>query len=76
MRVAVIVEIEQLGRQRFAAGVTLALVGIDMDFQFSGHGAFPGPPTRLAPRLLAFPLALEIIAYYIRDRIVLSRQKL
>jgi hypothetical protein len=35
--IAEFVEIEQLGRQRFAAGVSLTLVLIDMYFEFSGH---------------------------------------
>src|SRR5579863_9577009 len=43
MRVAVLVELEQFGRQRFAAGMTLALVLVDVNFQFSGH-------LRLLPR--------------------------
>jgi hypothetical protein len=38
VRVAEFVELEQFGRQRFAAGVALTLVLIDTYFQFSGHG--------------------------------------
>ncbi len=38
VRIAEFVELEQFGRQRFAAGVSLALVLVDVDFQFSGHG--------------------------------------
>src|ERR1700692_4545870 len=37
VRIAEFVEIEQFGRQRLAAGVSLALVLVDMYFQFSRH---------------------------------------
>src|SRR5471032_1575964 len=39
--IAELVELEQFGRQRLAAGVALALVLIDVDFQFSGHSSVP-----------------------------------
>jgi hypothetical protein len=32
MRIAVFIEIEQLGRQRFAAGVALTFVLVDVNF--------------------------------------------
>jgi hypothetical protein len=38
MGVAIFIEIEQLGRQRFAAGVALALVLVDVNPQLSRHG--------------------------------------
>src|SRR5580704_15827821 len=42
MRIAEFVEIEQFGRQRFAAGMALTLVLVDMYSQFCGHGSrFP-----------------------------------
>ena len=41
MGVAVFVELEQLGRQRLAAGMALALVLIDADFQLSCYGNRP-----------------------------------
>jgi hypothetical protein len=41
VRIAELIEIEQFGRQRFAAGVTLTLVLVDVDFQFSGHFSRP-----------------------------------
>jgi hypothetical protein len=37
VRVAEFVELEQLGRQRFATGVALTLVLVDVYSQFSGH---------------------------------------
>jgi hypothetical protein len=37
MRIAEFVEIEQFGRQRFAAGVSLAFVLVDVDLEFSRH---------------------------------------
>jgi hypothetical protein len=37
VRIAETVEFEQFGRQRFAPGVTLALVLVDADPQLSGH---------------------------------------
>ena len=41
VRIAELVEIEQFGRQRFAAGMSLALVLVDMYFQLSGHSSVP-----------------------------------
>jgi hypothetical protein len=42
MRIAVFVEIEQFGRQRFAAGMALTFVLVDVYFQLTGHFlAFP-----------------------------------
>src|SRR4051794_38058970 len=41
VRVAEIIEFEQLGRQRFAAGVALTLLLIDTYLEWSGHSAFP-----------------------------------
>src|SRR3954447_9566634 len=41
VRVAIFVEFEQLGRQRFAAGVALTLLLIDAYLECSGHSAFP-----------------------------------
>src|ERR1700738_144643 len=38
MRVAEFVEIEQFGRQRLAARMSLTLVLVDADFQLSRHG--------------------------------------
>jgi hypothetical protein len=41
MGVAVFVEIEQFARQRLAAGVSLALVRVDVDSQLSRHSGVP-----------------------------------
>jgi hypothetical protein len=48
VRIAELIEIEQFGRQRFAAGVTLTLVLVDVDFQFSGHFSLPSVARGLA----------------------------
>jgi hypothetical protein len=37
MRIAEFVELEQFGRKRFAARMSLTLVLVDAYFQFSGH---------------------------------------
>ena len=37
MRMAEFVEFEQFGRQRFAAGMALTLILIDVNPEFSGH---------------------------------------
>ena len=53
VRIAEFVEIEQFRRQRFAAGVPLTFVLVDVYFQFSGHRRrFPQGRARLAPRAL------------------------
>jgi hypothetical protein len=57
MRIAIVVELEQFGRQRLAAGMPLALVLVDANLQLSHellpfiscgrrhpHVAFPGDP--------------------------------
>jgi len=49
MRIAEFVEFEQFRRQRFAAGVSLTLVLVDVYFQFSGHGK-RSPPVALIGR--------------------------
>jgi hypothetical protein len=57
MRIAEFVEFEQVRGERFAAGVSLALVLVDMYFQLSGHGwRFP----LVAPmaRAIVFPRRL------------------
>jgi hypothetical protein len=41
MRIAEFVELEQFGRERFAARVSLTLVLVDAYFQFSGHAGVP-----------------------------------
>jgi hypothetical protein len=43
VRIAVFVEIEQFGRQRFAAGMSLAFILVDAYFQLSGHLSVPLP---------------------------------
>src|SRR3954451_17983396 len=49
--VAEFVEIEQFGRQRFTAGMSLAPVLIDMYFQLAGHSSVPLSPALDASRL-------------------------
>jgi hypothetical protein len=57
MSVAVLVEVEQLRRKRFAAGVSLTLVLVDAYFQFSGHGeSFPWSDATSLARP-AFPIS-------------------
>jgi hypothetical protein len=48
VRIAVFVEIEQFRRQRFAAGMSLTFILVDVYFQLSGHLSIPlgvSPPS-------------------------------
>jgi len=47
VRVAELVELEQLGRERGAARVPLAALGIDFDFQLGGQVSLPESRLRL-----------------------------
>jgi hypothetical protein len=51
VRIAEFVEIEQFRRQRLAAGVALALVLVDVDFQLSGHISTPSVAQRWPARM-------------------------
>ena len=57
MRIAEFVELEQFGRERFAARVSLTLVLVDAYFSFPGIQAFPLVARNFAARI-TFPISL------------------
>jgi hypothetical protein len=61
MGIAVFIEVEQFGRQRFAAGVSLTFVGVDVHSQLSRHSDIsPGVKAREEARE---PSVLSAVPY-------------
>jgi hypothetical protein len=66
--VAIFVKLEQFGRERFAAGVTLTLVLVDVDLQLSCHGTV-SPQNRTIKSLWFVPGAFAVVGAIVVARL-------